>query len=249
VGQRQRKARVRRITPLQPDYSAASARSLSGLSGSDVVARTAWRFAPRLSAHVSFGSFRIVVRIEVPPPLMALMSHESRGRESLFKSWDEAYQRILWKVTRSFAVSPTDARELHHEMRLQLWHSTRAFAGTAKPSTWVYRVCLNTAMTWRRSLARRRDKIDAAADVNGLATEDGSPADSAGERELIDRLYASILQMAEFDRALVLLSLDGLTYREMAEITGLTENHIGVGLTRARKRLSELMKGITHELE
>lgn len=52
-----------------------------------------------------------------------------------------------------------------------------------------------------------------------------------------------------FDRALVLLSLDGLAYREIAEITGLTENHVGVALTRARKRLAELMKGVTDELE
>jgi RNA polymerase sigma-70 factor (ECF subfamily) len=180
---------------------------------------------------------------------MGLTSHEPPSRESLFKSWDEAYQRILWKVTRSFAVSQADASDLHHEMRLQLWHSTSAFKGTAKASTWVYRVCLNTAMTWRRSLVRRQQKINVTTDVDVLATEDASPAESMGERELIDRLYASILQMAEFDRALVLLSLDGLSYREMAEITGLTENHIGVGLTRARKRLTELMKGITNELE
>lgn len=51
------------------------------------------------------------------------------------------------------------------------------------------------------------------------------------------------------DRALVLLSLDGLAYREIAEITGLTENHVGVALTRARQRLAELLKGVTDELE
>ncbi len=55
--------------------------------------------------------------------------------------------------------------------------------------------------------------------------------------------------MPDFERALVLLSLDELTYREIAEITGLTENHVGVALTRARKRLATLMKGVTDELE
>ena len=46
-----------------------------------------------------------------------------------------------------------------------------------------------------------------------------------------------------------MLLLDGLAYREIAEVTGLTENHVGVALTRARKRLTELLKGISHELE
>jgi DNA-directed RNA polymerase specialized sigma24 family protein len=43
--------------------------------------------------------------------------------------------------------------------------------------------------------------------------------------------------------------LFGLAYREMAEVTGLTENHVGVALTRARKRLAGLLKGVTDELE
>lgn len=177
------------------------------------------------------------------------MSHNTPIRETLFKSWDGAYQAIMWKVARSFARSTAEAYDLHHELRLQLWHSTRSFEGSSKASTWVYRVCLNSAMTWKRSLARREQKIDLNTDVEVLASEVASPAEDVGERELIDRLYALIFQMEEFDRVLVLLSLDGLSYREMAEITGLSENRIGVGLTRARKRLTQLMKGITNELE
>jgi len=55
--------------------------------------------------------------------------------------------------------------------------------------------------------------------------------------------------MPESERALVLLMLDGLAYREMADVTGLTENHVGVALTRARKHLAALLKGVTDELE
>lgn len=63
----------------------------------------------------------------------------------------------------------------------------------------------------------------------------------------LDKLYAAIHALPMFDRALVLLALDGLTYREIAEITGLTENHVGVSLTRARQRLAELEK-LHHDL-
>jgi len=116
-------------------------------------------------------------------------------------------------------------------------------------STWIYRVCLNTALAWRRTTTRRENRIEASADLSQMTTHAPSPAESAAKRELLEKLYAAIHDMPDFDRALVLLMLDGLAYRDIAEITGLTENHVGVALTRARKRLAELLKGVTNELE
>ena len=171
------------------------------------------------------------------------------GHDFLFQSWLADHRGIVVKVTRSFAFSPADAADLQQELLLQLWISLPSYAGQAKPSTWIYRVCLNTALTWRRSTARRENRIEPEADIARIAVEAASPADLAGERELLDKLYTAIHAMPDFDRALVLLSLDGLAYREMAEITGLTENHVGVALTRARKRLAALLKGVTDELE
>ena len=168
---------------------------------------------------------------------------------SLFKAWLEEHRGIVVKVTRSFAPAPADAADLQQELLLQLWTSLSSYAGQAKPSTWIYRVCLNTALTWRRGAWRREKRLEPDADIARVPTEAASPADRAGERELLEKLYAAIHALPEFDRALVMLSLDGLAYREIAEITGLTENHVGVALTRARQRLAGLMKGVTDELE
>ncbi len=173
----------------------------------------------------------------------------SADPETLFKAWLEEHRGIVAKVARSFAQTPVDIGELQQELMLQLWISVKAFSGQSKPSTWIYRVCLNTALTWRRGTERRERRIDPAADLAQLTTEAADPAESAGDREILDRLYGAIHAMPAAERALVLLLLDGLAYREIAEITGLTENHVGVALTRARKRLTELMKGVTDELE
>jgi RNA polymerase sigma-70 factor (ECF subfamily) len=171
------------------------------------------------------------------------------AREALFKEWLETYRGIFFKVTRSFARTATDAADLQQEIQLQLWNSLPAYAGKAQPSTWIYRVSLNTALAWRRGAERRSAAIAPDADVNQLPVSSASPADHAGQNEILEKLYAAIHAMDEFDRALVLLQLDGLPYREIAEITGLTENHVGVALTRARKRLATLMKGVIDELE
>jgi RNA polymerase sigma-70 factor (ECF subfamily) len=168
---------------------------------------------------------------------------------ALFHTWLEEHRGILIKVSRSFASAPADAAELLQEMRLQLWTSLSSFAGQAKPSTWIYRVCLNTALTWRRSRVRRDQHLEPDADITHLPSAVATPAEQAGDEELLNELYAGIHALPMFDRALMLLALDGLAYREIAEITGLTENHVGVSLTRARQRLAERMKGVSHEIQ
>jgi RNA polymerase sigma-70 factor, ECF subfamily len=175
----------------------------------------------------------------------------SRGPalESTFRAWLRAHGGILSKVTRSFARSAADAADLRQEILLQLWISVPAFAGQAKESTWVYRVCLNTALGWSRKGGRRERGLDPAVDPAALASQSSTPAESAGDRELLEKLYVAIHSMEPLDRSLVLLSLDGLTYREISEITGMTENHVGVALSRARGSLSRQLKGVADELE
>jgi len=170
------------------------------------------------------------------------------AQSAMFDSWLAEHRGIVAKVTRSYAQSPADAADLEQELWLQLWLSVPAYAGTARASTWIYRVCLNTALTWRRGVTRREQRIQPGGNHDHLTAPAPSPADSAGDRELLEKLYAAIQAMPTFDRALVLLLLDGLAYREIAEITGLTENHVGVALTRARQRLAAGMKGLIHEL-
>lgn len=171
------------------------------------------------------------------------------SREAQLRRWLAEHRGILVKISRAYAAAPTDQTELEHEMALQLWRSLPSFRTEASPATWIYRVCPNTALTWRRGQARCTRNLVPGVDVSQVSAVAASPAESMGERERVAQLYAAIQALSDFDRALVLLMLDGLAYREMAEITGLTENHIGVALTRARKRLAAQLKGVSDELE
>jgi RNA polymerase sigma factor (sigma-70 family) len=177
------------------------------------------------------------------------MSARAQARHSLFEAWVAAHRGIVVKIARSFAPAAADAADLQQEILLQLWISLDSFAAQSKPATWIYRVALNTALTWRRGTARRVRLLAPATEIETLAASASTPAECAHDREMLARLYTAIQAMPPSDRALVLLSLDGLAYREIAEITGLTENHVGVALTRARKRLTTLLQGVTDELE
>ena len=172
----------------------------------------------------------------------------SPNNDSPVAAWLEEHRGIFVKVARAYARGETEVADLQQEMLYQLWLSLRGFAGEAKPSTWVYRVCLNTALTWRRGAMRRERRIEPEAKVDSIAAAGESPAESAEQREWLEKLYEALRALPETERALVLLMLDGLAYREIAAVTGLTENHVGVALTRARRRLTEKMKGVTDEL-
>ena len=177
------------------------------------------------------------------------MSGNTRQTDACFSKWIAEYRGIPMKVARAYAPEPQHYGDLFQEMLLQIWRSLASYREEAKPSTWIYRVCLNTALNWRRGVAIQRNRTNWGIEITEMASEAASPSVQVGDRELLNNLYEAIRALPGSDRALVLLTLDGLTYRDIAEVTGLTENHIGVLLTRARKRLAQLMKGVTNELE
>ena len=75
-----------------------------------------------------------------------------------------------------------------------------------------------------------------------------SHVDSPPEQEIVERLYAAIRQLPKVDASLALMHLDGLSYQEMAEVVGISENYIGVKLNRIRQQLADQLKGANNEL-
>jgi RNA polymerase sigma-70 factor, ECF subfamily len=166
------------------------------------------------------------------------------SREALFKRWLEHHTGLVFKVARAFAPTDADRDDLVQEILLQLWRSLPRFEGKAKESTWIYRVALNTALAWHRG-----EKKHHAAHTPLLAVEELPEPDDLAQREraeLVENLYAAIRRLPKVDAALVLLYLDDLSYREMAEVLGLSETNVGVKLNRARKQLGELMQEVPH---
>ena len=78
--------------------------------------------------------------------------------ESQFLAWLREHRNILLKVAGSFASEAPEQADLFQDMAVELWRSLPSFKGQSKPSTWIYRVCLNTALTWRRSEQKRRER-------------------------------------------------------------------------------------------
>lgn len=169
--------------------------------------------------------------------------------EQRFAAWLEEHGAILHKLSRAYAPETADEDDLRQEMMVQLWRSLPRFRDQAKPSTWIYRVCLNTALTWRRTERRREARVVAQPEpVETAACESHGPAATEAQSDLMATLMRAVRELPTTDRTLVVLALDGLSYREIGDVTGMSENHVGVALNRARKKLSDLLKEVSDEL-
>ena len=129
-------------------------------------------------------------------------------------------------------------RDLYQDILVELWRSFSSFEGDAAPSTWLYRVALNTALSHDR---RQETRDEAALAPDHPVWTDGvaDPDERRGKQDRLDRLYAAIDRLDEVDKALVMMYLDEKSYREMADVLGISENHVGVKLHRIKNKLAD----------
>ncbi|GAB5559858.1 MAG: RNA polymerase sigma factor [Synoicihabitans sp.] len=162
----------------------------------------------------------------------------STEQNDTFNRWMEDHAAILHKVARSFCHAANDQEDLLQEIRVALWHGIPGYDGRSKVSSYIYRICLNKAISWKRRAQSYRRKIDK------FENEPIAPPDVTGSTDRrLAIVYAEIRRLNDAERSLILLQLDGFNYREIAETLGLTESNVGVKLNRIRKKLAERLKG------
>lgn len=145
----------------------------------------------------------------------------------------------LRHICRVYARDVEARKDLYQEIMFQLWRALPSFGGASSIDTWLYRVALNTALTHaRRRSTHEETSLDAdQADAADLASSEADD-DTLDLALRSERLYAAIDRLSRVDRMLVTMYLDDRSYREMAEVIGISESHVGVKLHRIRKTLA-----------
>lgn len=156
-------------------------------------------------------------------------------KEKDFSKLVKENQGLIIKVARMYTNTPDDQQDLFQEIVLQLWRSYDTFKGNSKISTWMYRVALNTAITLFRKTTRTV-KTDELADYHQPIDDDNDD-----NQQQISLLYKVIKMLGDIDRAIVMMYLDDVPYKDIAENIGITEVNARVKMNRLKKTLKDLM--------
>lgn len=150
-------------------------------------------------------------------------------------------QKLIYKICYSYCSNQEDRKDLQQEILLQLWSSFSKFDGRVKISTWIYRIALNTAISFYRKdskYSKKRDSInESIISISSLELE-------TEKAENISVLFHFIEQLNELDKALILLYLDDNKYYEIADILGISETNVATKISRIKKRLKTQFRNI-----
>ncbi len=150
------------------------------------------------------------------------------------------YAAPLRRLTVGYAETAPDRDDLFQEILAAIWKALPAFRGDASERTWVYRIAHNTAIS--ASMRRHRRRED-SLDLGLAQASRETPESLFAESEQRRLLFAAIRALEDMDIQVVLLYLEELSNREIADVVGLSEGAVGARLTRLRSRLKETIAG------
>lgn len=153
-----------------------------------------------------------------------------QAQKTFLKQINES-RKIIYKIVNLYVDDPEERKDLIQEIILQAYSSYSRFNANSLFSTWLYRVSLNTVLSYSKKEKRRKQ-----AEVNFEPDVPNEINDST------EKLYKAVKRLDSIGRITISLHLDGYSNPDIAEITGLTENHIAVKLHRCKQQLTKILK-------
>lgn len=138
---------------------------------------------------------------------------------------------VIYKIASFYASSEHPIGDLYQEIVLNLWKGYTSFRGESKFSTWIYRIALNTCVSFYR---RKKVKYDYVENLPEIREE----VDHKNEQ--ISELYKLIDKLGNIEKALVLLYLEDKPYKEIAEITGISVTNVATRISRIKDKLRQM---------
>ena len=158
-------------------------------------------------------------------------------KEIQFTNLIREYKSIIYSVCMMFAESNDETDDLVQEALINLWQGFLVSSDICK--SWVWRVTMNSCISIGRKKKKRKSECPLTTDVERLMRSDQDTARSAN----VKLLYVRFHHLNPFDRAIVMLWLEGMPYEEIGEILGITTKNVSVKLIRIKEQLKKMNYG------
>ena len=156
--------------------------------------------------------------------------------EQEFLSVIREYERVIYKVCYLYTTKNAPLGDLYQEVVLNIWKAYPKFRKECKVSTWIYRIALNTCISFIRKEKNIPELVTLTKEADWM-TEDRDPL-----TEMLRELYRLINHLGQLDKSIILLYLEEKSYEEISEITGLTVTNVATKLSRIKDKLKKMKK-------
>lgn len=154
--------------------------------------------------------------------------------ETEFLSVIKQYERVIYKVCYMYTTPNAPLNDLYQEVVINIWRAFPKFRHECKISTWIYRIALNTSISFIRKQKNIPEIISITPELNGVAD------DYDDLQAMLKELHALINKLGQLDKSLILLYLEEKSYEEISEITGLTVTNVATKLSRIKDKLRKM---------
>ena len=153
--------------------------------------------------------------------------------ENEFAQTVREHKGTIYTICYMFSKNPEEVADLYQEILINLWNGFPKFRGDSNVRTWIYRVSLNTCISSEREKSRNRDTLPLKMDINLFNDLDE-------DTKQVQMLRNRISKLGPFDRAIVLLWLENLSYDEIGAIVGISAKNVSVRLVRIKEQLKKM---------
>lgn len=165
------------------------------------------------------------------------------AREAQFEHLLDLHRVALSRLAASYARTHSDREDLVQEIAFALWRALPAFRGECSERTFLFRIAHNRCMTY---VARRYAPLSSPVSLEDTRLEPPDPAAHSearlADREQHENLLRAIRELPLIYREVVVLALEGLNYREISKVAGISETNVGARLSRARQQLRKALQ-------
>ncbi len=143
----------------------------------------------------------------------------------------------IYTVCLMFSDDTAEVDDLVQETLINLWRGFASFGHRSEVRTWVWRVAMNTCISADR---KRKRKVTTGTSIDNLMLSTSEVEEEGRNNHQIRILHDRIHRLGVFDRAIILLWLENMTYEEIGDIVGITPKNVSVRLTRIREQLKNM---------
>ena len=153
----------------------------------------------------------------------------------------ENHKGTIFKISKMYVDGREDREDLFQEIVFQLWKSYQNFEGKSQFSTWLYRVSINTALTFLNKEKKKTDNATLYENID-IAEE------NSDEKEIqLQLFYKAVHELNSIEKALIFLFLEGQNHKEISENLGISEVNARVKLNRTKEKLQQIIKKYGYE--